>query len=440
MALTQASASNAEVIAVRPGSPLAGSVTVDGSKNAALPLLATAAAVRQNVQLENVPASADVQAMVALLQGTGWNVAQAVGRPDALLVMAPEHTPAVPDLSRASAIRASYYLVPALLALRGTARLPWPGGCQIGQRGMELHFKVYEAFGDHVTVQDAGYVVEASGQDSGSTVSHALPFRSRGATIAAVLRAVVADRALRLGRPNLSPEVLAVLDAVRSVGWQVGVSDRLLALDPASTIADEIPTWRVPGDKVEAGTLACAVAATGGKARIEGIHGRDLVPFQAALQRLGIATSVRGEALLVDGSNTGTTGRPLRAIATLSPGGLDADFEPPLMALALGRPGTHLFADSINPGRHDNLLPQLARLGADIEEISPTECRLTGPQRLTGAGVEATDIRTGSALMVAALTARGITTLGGVAQLRRGHADLPGKLIQLGADICEVAP
>lgn len=110
------------------------------------------------------------------------------------------------------------------------------------------------------------------------------------------------------------------------------------------------------------------------------------------------------------------------------------------MALALGQPGTHLFSDSINPGRHGNLLPQLARLGAKIEEISPTECRLTGPQRLTGAGVEATDIRTGSALMVAALTARGITTLGGVDQLRRGHADLPGKLLHLGADICEVAP
>ncbi|MFE5488700.1 UDP-N-acetylglucosamine 1-carboxyvinyltransferase [Streptomyces virginiae] len=429
------------MIAVRPGTPLAGSVTVDGSKNAALPMLATAAAVRRNVQLENVPASADVQAMVALLQGTGWHVARAVGRPDILLVMAPEHAPAVPDLTRASAIRASYYLVPALLALRGTARLPWPGGCRIGQRGMELHFKVYEAFGDHVTIQDAGYSVEASGQGSGGTVSHPLPFRSRGATIAAVLRAVVADRALCLGRPNLSPEVLTVLDALRSAGWQAKVSDRLLALDPAPTLADEIPTWRVPGDKVEAGTIACAIAATGGKARIDGIHGRDLVPFQAALQRLGIPTSVRGEALLIDGSNNaGPTGRPLRAIATLSPGGLDADFEPPLMALALGRPGTHLFADSINPGRHGNLLPQLARLGADIEEISPTKCRLTGPQRLTGAGVEATDIRTGSALMVAALTARGITTLGGVSQLRRGHADLPGKLLQLGADICEVAP
>jgi UDP-N-acetylglucosamine 1-carboxyvinyltransferase len=110
------------------------------------------------------------------------------------------------------------------------------------------------------------------------------------------------------------------------------------------------------------------------------------------------------------------------------------------MALALGLPGTHLFADAINPGRHSNLLPQLARLGAGIEEIVPTQCRLTGPQHLTGAGVEATDIRTGSALMVAGLTAEGVTTLGGLDQLRRGHADLPGKLRALGADICEVTP
>ena len=438
MSLTRTLASNPEVIAVRPGSPLSGSVTVDGSKNAALPMIAAAAAMRRTVQLENVPASADVQSMLALLQGVGWHVAEAVGQPGSLLVMAPETAPAAADLSRAAGIRASYYLVPALLALQGNARLPWPGGCRIGERGMDLHFKVYEAFGDRVTMHDTGYVVETGGRHRG-TVSHALPFRSRGATIAAVLRAVVSGRGLRLGQPNLSPEVLAVLDALGSAGWEARVSEQILDLS-AAVLPAEIPAWRVPGDKIEAGTLACAIAATGGNARIEGIRGCDLVPLQAALQQLGIPTSVRGEALLVDGGNARPTGRPLRAIATLSTGGLDADFEPPLMALALGQPGTHLFSDSINPGRHGNLLPQLARLGAEIEEISPTECRLTGPQRLTGAGVEATDIRTGSALMVAALTARGITTLGGVDQLRRGHADLPGKLLHLGADICEVAP
>jgi UDP-N-acetylglucosamine 1-carboxyvinyltransferase len=160
----------------------------------------------------------------------------------------------------------------------------------------------------------------------------------------------------------------------------------------------------------------------------------------AALRRLGISTVSEADTLTVNAQDGRLASRPLRATASLSPGGLDADFDPPLTALALGLPGTHLFADAINPGRHGNLLPQLARLGADIEEISPTECRLTGPQRLTGTGVEATDIRTGSALMVAGLTAHGVTTLGGLDQLRRGHAHLPGKLHTLGADICEVTP
>ena len=108
------------------------------------------------------------------------------------------------------------------------------------------------------------------------------------------------------------------------------------------------------------------------------------------------------------------------------------------MALALTLPSSHLFCDGINPGRHGNLIPQLTRLGAVIEELSATRCRLTGPQRLTGAAVQATDIRTGSALLIAALNARGTTTVSGVDQLQRGHADLPAKLRTLGADITEV--
>lgn len=333
-------------------------------------MLAAAAAVRRTIQLENVPASADVHWMLTLIQGAGWHVARAVGRPDSVVIMPPDAVPTDLDLAPAARIRASYYLVPALLALQGNARLPWPGGCRIGERGIDLHFKVYEAFGDRVAVQDEGYDVEA-GRPATGTVSHTLPFRSRGATVVAVLRAVVAGRALRLGRPNLSPEVLTVLDALRSAGWEARAGEQVLDLSPAVTSPAEMPAWRVPGDKIEAGTLACAVAATGGTARIEGVQGRDVVPLQAALQRLGIPTAVREDVLLVDGSAAQPTGRPLRAIATLATGGLDADFEPPLMALALGQPGTHLFADSINPGRHGNLLPQLARLGAKIEEISP---------------------------------------------------------------------
>ncbi|MCX4856120.1 UDP-N-acetylglucosamine 1-carboxyvinyltransferase [Streptomyces canus] len=427
------------MIAVRPGPPLVGTVTVDGSKNAALPLLAAAAALCRPVKLTTIPANTDVRIMLALLRQAGWHVAQPADEPATAVILPTESRGASPTLAQAAHIRASYYLVPALLARHGDARLPWPGGCRIGARGMELHFKVYEAFGDRSAVNDSGYRVEAAAPRFG-TVSLVLPFRSRGATVAAVLRAVTTGRPLRLGDPNLSPEVLWVLDALKRVGWEVRASERLLSLAPPPSGQGEVAVWEVPGDKVEAGTLACAIAATGGTARIEGVHGRDVGPLVAALRRLGIPAGADDGALSVHAQEAAPTGRSLRAIASLSPGGLDADFEPPLMALALGLPGTHLFADAINPGRHGNLLPQLARLGADIEEISPTECRLTGPQRLTGTGVEATDIRTGSALMVVGLTARGVTTLGGLDQLRRGHADLPGKLRALGADVCEVTP
>lgn len=438
MPTTHTSLTAAEVIAVRPGPPLNGTVAVDGSKNAALPLLAAAAALGRPMRLNNVPANTDVQIMLELLQQAGWHVAQPVGEATTAVIVPTESRQSLPELPTAAHIRASYYLVPALLARYGEARLPWPGGCRIGARGMELHFKVYEAFGDRSTVDDSGYRVKSATPRTG-TVSLVLPFRSRGATVAAMLRAVTTGRPLRLGEPNLSPEVLCVLDALHTVGWETRASERLLILSPPSSAPNDA-AWVVPGDKVEAGTLACAVAATDGNARIEGARANDLSPLVAALHRLGISAGSEANTLTVNAQDGRVASRPLRAIASLSPGGLDADFEPPLMALSLGLPGTHLFADAINPGRHSNLLPQLARLGAVVEEISPTECRLTGPQRLTGTGVEATDIRTGSALMVAGLTAEGVTTLGGLDQLRRGHADLPGKLRALGADICEVTP
>ncbi|KUL33845.1 UDP-N-acetylglucosamine 1-carboxyvinyltransferase [Streptomyces sp. NRRL F-4489] len=415
-------------------------MAVDGSKNAALPLLAAAAALRRMVHLANVPANADAETMLVLLQQCGWSTARVAADPRSVVMMPGKRTPAAPAPEVAARIRASYYLVPALLRVHGRARLPWPGGCRIGDRGMEQHFAVYEGFGDRITVDDYGYQVEAGAQPTG-TASLALPFRSRGATIAALLRAVVAGRPLRLGQPNLSPEVLSVVDALRAAGWACRVSESRLVTAPPSSTPDKAVRWTVPGDKIEAGTLACAVAATGGNAHIAGVCEEAVAPLITALRWLGVSAGIDGSTLIVDSPQDGKlSSHSLRAVASLAPGGLDADFEPPLMAVALTRPGVHLFSDAINSGRHGNLVPQLARLGADIHELSPTRCRFTGPQRLTGAGVEATDIRTGSALLIAGLTARGVTTLGGLEQLRRGHADLPGKLRVLGADICEVIP
>ncbi|MFI1767387.1 UDP-N-acetylglucosamine 1-carboxyvinyltransferase [Streptomyces sp. NPDC020800] len=436
MTLAPTRVTGMDAVTVRPGRPLTGAVRVDGSKNSALPLLAAAATMRRSVHLSGVPESSDVQLMLGLLQQAGYHVAHPVTEPHGVVVHPRDGAVEAGELADAARIRASYYLVAPLLAACGRAELPWPGGCRIGERGMEQHFTVYETFGDTVTVDDGGYRIRAG--DRRHAVVLTLPFRSRGASIAAILRAVAAGSRLQLGNPNLSPETTGVLAALQTAGWQAHASEETITLAPPPGVPAGTVSLAVPGDKIEAGTLACAIAASGGEGRIEGIRGPDVKALTELLNWVGIPVTLASDALTVHRALQ-PTGRPLRALASLDPGGLDADFEPPLMALALTLPGTHLFADVINPGRHGNLLPQLARLGAEIEEITATQCRLSGPQRLTGARVTATDIRTGSALLIAALNARGTTTVTGLDQLRRGHADLPAKLRTLGADITEGA-
>ncbi|MGH3752559.1 MAG: hypothetical protein ACRDRP_07670 [Pseudonocardiaceae bacterium] len=433
-------------LVIRGGTPLADTTVVDGSKNAALPLLAAAACMQQQITLWAVPACADVEALLGMLRRLGWAVFR--NHDLSQITVGTVHPRSVqPDLAEAATIRASYYLVAPLITAYGGARLPWPGGCSVGVRGMELHFAVYEAFGDRVDSDTGGYTVRAagSGRPSSNTVHIALPFRSRGATVAALLRAVVAARPVVIDNANLSAELHALYRALTAAGWEVQVDTRQVNLWPGRPGGRTC--WRVPGDKIEAGTLACAIAATGGRGHIDGTLAEDVAPLVEALALLGVPTTHTstvqpggddavsgGERLTVAGPAQ-PTGSSLRALATLAPDGLDADWEPGLMALALSLPGEHTFADAINPGRHGNLIPQLRELGAVIIETSPTECRLTGPQALTGATVQATDIRTGSALLIAALAATGSTVVTGLAQLRRGHADLPGKLTALGAQL-----
>ncbi|GGO63249.1 UDP-N-acetylglucosamine 1-carboxyvinyltransferase [Nonomuraea cavernae] len=421
-------------LAVRGGRPLRGTVAVDGSKNAALPLVAAAAAIGRPVTLTNVPMSSDVGKLVRLIHATGARVV--LDGHKALHVIPDLDHAAEADRALAASIRASYYLAPALLA-SGRAELPWPGGCNVGDRGMELHFMVYEAFGDRVHTCEAGYQITASPLQRRTPVEIKLPFPSRGTTVVALLRAVVAGRPLLLHRPNTSPEVAGLVKALAQAGHEVSyLPDDVLSFQPGNGCP---ATWCVPGDKIEAGTLLCALAATGGHGRVSGVNPTHMSPLLDLLDDLGFPITITNDGVELSAPPT-LTGTSIYADASLnslsSPECLDADFEPPLIALALTLAGrSHTFIDEINPGRHANLLPQLRRLGAVITEVSSTSCELNGPQRLAGASVEAIDIRTGSALLIAALTAAGTTELAGLTQLQRGHADLPGKLHALGADI-----
>jgi UDP-N-acetylglucosamine 1-carboxyvinyltransferase len=140
------------------------------------------------VELAGIRACADMSTMTGLLRAAGWPVSQCDDR-GRVRVGGLTARGRYPDLAGAAAIRASYYLIAPLIAGYGHATLPWPGGCRVGDRGMDLHFCVYEAFGDHAEVSPAGYTVRSSRVSSRGTVRVDLPFRSRGATVAAALRA-----------------------------------------------------------------------------------------------------------------------------------------------------------------------------------------------------------------------------------------------------------
>ncbi|MEV5484489.1 MULTISPECIES: UDP-N-acetylglucosamine 1-carboxyvinyltransferase [Streptomyces] len=436
MTVTKSPYADARTATVRPGRPLSGVIRVDGSKTATLILLATAASTRRAVKLDNVPADEDTLAMLALIKSCGYRIARPVTGPETVVMLPAPGRSSAPDIAQASRFRSSYYLLPVLLASSGQAALPWPPGAGIGDRRMELHFGVYKAFGDTVVVNEYGYRVRAT-DNNRDEVQIRLPRRSRSASVAAIARAVMSQTPLQLRNPNLSSEIISLLKCLSSCGWRVGFSKDVVTVGPPSHGQDCALPWTVPGDKPAAGALACAVAATGGVARVEGIRGRDLAPVVDALRQLGIPITEEPDAIAVHADQVRPTNRPLWAVASLDPYRLDSDLEPALIAVALGMPGTHTFADAINPRRHAKVLCQLTRLGAQFDAISSSQCRLTGPQRLTGGIVQATDdFGTGSALLVAGLTARGTTTITGL--IRQSHAGLPAALRHLGADITEV--
>jgi UDP-N-acetylglucosamine 1-carboxyvinyltransferase len=422
-----------EAVGISGGATLCtGEIAVDGSKNSAMPMLAAAAASRHTVEIRNLPASGDVQTMARLIEQCGWRI---TSTPQGLTVSPQGLGTGYPeaDLSQAATIRASYYLVPALLGAYGRAELPWPGGCSIGERAMDQHFKVYEHFGDQCAEHEHGYTVTASTPPPRVEIS--LVYRSRGATIAALLRAASAPgTSLEITKPNMSAETMAVYNALVGLGWDGHISMDTLRLIPREPTPGR--AWTVPGDKIEAGTLACALLITGGTGDITGVGGRDMAAFCRAVAEIGLHAEPGQDRLCVrqrERDREPWAGIHVRA--GLGPRDLDADFEPLLMALALTQPGHHVFQDEINHGRHGNLVPELVALGAQINQLSPTHAMFTGPQALHGARVRAGDIRTGAALMIAALAAEGTTTVTGLDQVRRGYADLPDKLASLGARI-----
>jgi len=410
---------------INGGTPLKGKVKVQGSKNAALPVMAAALLLDNGeVHLRNVPKLLDVQTMSDLLVSLG----AVVKRDDHTMTIEIEGEPAweTPS-SLVRKMRASSLVLGPLLARCGRVILPLPGGCAIGSRPMDLHFKGLSKMGAQIEL-DKGAVIARADKLVGARIY--LDFPSVGATENLLMAAVLAKGETLIENAAREPEIDNLVRALKSMGAAIeGEGTGILRvrgqkeLNPATI--DIIP------DRIEAATYLLAGAITRGDVTVKGVIAEHLNALLAKLDEAGIEVINKENELRV---NSPDRPRGL-TVKTMPYPGFSTDLQPQMMALLSLAEGTSVIYETIFESRFLHA-SELQKMGAQIE-LQGNTAIIHGQSSLIGAEVYATDLRGGAALVLAGLAAEGETVVYDVHHLYRGYENMAEKLILLGAEVCE---
>ena len=325
-------------------------------------------------------------------------------------------------------LRASILVLGPLCVRLGEAIVPLPGGCAIGQRPVDIHLNGLRAMG--AETEQADNCAVARGRLRGANIY--LDFPSVGATENLLMAAALADGVTRIENAAKEPEIVDLADFLNLAGAHiVGAGTGTLVIEGVSRLSGV--EYTPIADRIEAGTLACAAAITKGSMLLCGVHGEHLRALLFKLREMGLLVQEDARGLCLRGQV-----RHGADIRTLSYPGFPTDLQAPMMAVACKTPGTSVFLETIFENRFMHAI-SLCRMGADIR----TEGRMAvveGGRPLSGAVVEATDLRAGAALMLAGLIAQGETTLlDEPGHICRGYEGLDEKLRALGADVT-IAP
>jgi UDP-N-acetylglucosamine 1-carboxyvinyltransferase len=407
------------------GRPLHGRVRVGGSKNASLPIMAAAMLTREPVDLGNVAQVADTALMCEILGDLGV----AVSRPacDRVVLTATDVAGVVSDdLGRR--MRASIVLLGALMGRVGTARLPKPGGDQIGARRVEQHMRGLRAMGADVTETATEFVARAPDGLHGARVVLDMPTVTGTENI--VMAAALADGRTEIFNAAREPHVQDLCRCLCAMGARIsGAGTDEIVVEGVRRLRGG--THRVIPDYLEAGTYAMAAAAAGGDVVLEDGPAIDLPSVLLKLQDAGAEVDVSGSEIRVRRDPA----IPLRPVDcwTWAHPGFPTDLQPQYVALMTQAAGTAIITEPLYDNRFQHVA-ELSRMGARIA-VHGRDAVVRGPARLHGTDVMVPDIRSGAALVIAALCARGTTEIGEAWHIERGYEDLPGKLRALGADV-----
>jgi UDP-N-acetylglucosamine 1-carboxyvinyltransferase len=407
---------------VTGGAPLDGTVEIAGAKNSALKLMAAAVLADGRFTLRNVPRIQDCITMVEVLEhlgvGTAW-------KDEELVLDTSEVRPAETPYELVSRMRASILVLGPLLARFGTARVAMPGGCNIGSRAIDLHIKGLERMGASFRSEHGFLVGETPGL-RGAIVN--LDFPSVGATENVLMAAVAARGTTVIENAAREPELVDLAEFLVEMGARVeGVGTPTIEIEGVEGFG-AVEHAVIP-DRVEAGTYAIAICATGGRIVLSGARADHMDLILSKLADAGADVIATGDGIAVSMASRARC----VDLVTLPYPGFPTDLQPQMMALLASADGTSIVTENVFESRF-MFVDELNRMGADIR-TEGHHAVIRGVERLSAAPVRALDIRAGAAMVIAALGADGVTEIEDLYHVDRGYQDLEAKLLGLGAQV-----
>ena len=417
-----------EKFVVTGGKPLSGEVTISGAKNAAVAIIPAVILCDEPCQIENIPNISDVSLISRILQQMGANVRR-INRSSLYIDPTKIRTcNAVTDLVRG--MRASYYLLGALLGKYGKAKVALPGGCNFGVRPIDQHLKGFEALGATTQLVD-GAIIEAECDSLVGTHVY-LDVVSVGATMNIMLAASKAKGQTIIENAAREPHVVDVANFLNSMGANIkGAGTDVIRIKGVEKL--HRTEYSIIPDQIEAGTFMFAAAATGGDVTVKNVIPKHLEATTAKLEEIGCEVEEFDDAVRVRAPK-----RLHRThVKTLPYPGYPTDMQPQIaVTLALAE-GTSIVTESIFENRF-KYADELSRMGANIK-VEGNSAIIDGVKKLTGARVSAPDLRAGAALVIAGLAADGITVVDDIVYIQRGYENFEDKLRSLGAEIERVS-
>ncbi len=416
-----------EQYVIKGGNPLVGEVDIAGAKNSALAILAAATMTDETILIENLPDVRDINVLLEAIQGIG----AMVDRIDRSTVKINGSTIGAVsvDYEYIKKIRASYYLLGALLGKYKHAEVPLPGGCNIGSRPIDQHLKGFRALGAEVDILHGAIVAKAENLRGSHIFMDVI---SVGATINVMMAASLAQGRTIIENAAKEPHVVDVANFLNSMGANIkGAGTDVIRIKGVEKLHKT--EYSIIPDQIEAGTFMFAAAATHGDITVRNVIPKHLESTSAKLIEMGCEVQEFDDAVRVR-----STGKLYRTnVKTLPYPGYPTDMQPQItVALSLAQ-GTSIVTESIFENRF-KYADELSRMGGCIK-VEGNTAIVDGVEKLTGARVSAPDLRAGAALVIAGLAAEGITVVDDIVYIQRGYENFEVKLRSLGAEIEKVS-